>query len=151
MNSPDVLAIAASWSFWERPIPHSVRRNINLPDALHDSHCLVIQGVRRCGKSTLLQQLIDHYGLDPLRCAFINFEDPRLSSAQSYEVLDQLVEQFRERHPAAGRLYFFLDEIQGVAGWQRWLRAQLDRPCGNIFVITGSNATLLSGELSSVL
>jgi hypothetical protein len=61
------------------------------------------------------------------------------------------VARFRERHEGAETLYFFLDEIQGVEGWQRWLRAQLDRPCGNVFVITGSNARLLSGELSSVL
>jgi hypothetical protein len=147
----DVLEIAGTWSFWDRPVPASVPRDVDLPDALRDSLCLAIQGVRRCGKSTLLQQLIGRYRLDPARCAFLNLEDPRLSRAQSYVILDRLVARFRERHEGAATLYFFLDEIQGVEGWQRWLRAQLDRPCGNVFVITGSNARLLSGELSSVL
>ncbi len=147
----DILEIASTWSFWDRQVPTSVPRDIDLPLALRDSLCLAIQGVRRCGKSTLLQQLIDYYRLDPEHCAFLNFEDPRLSGAQSYVTLDRLVARFRERHENTETLYFFLDEIQGVEGWQRWLRAQLDRPRGNVFVITGSNARLLSGELSSVL
>lgn len=147
----DILDIARAWSFWDREVPASIPRRVDLPDALRDSLCLVIQGVRRCGKSTLLQQLIGHYGLDKARCAFINFEDPRLTSALTFETLQRLVDQFRAARPDADRLYFFLDEIQGVEGWQRWLRAQLDRPSGDVFVITGSNAQLLSGELSSVL
>ena len=49
------------------------------------------------------------------------------------------------------RLHFFLDEIQAVEGWERWLRSQLDRKRGHTFVITGPNATLLSGELSTAL
>jgi predicted AAA+ superfamily ATPase len=46
---------------------------------------------------------------------------------------------------------YFLDEIQWVEGWQRWLRTQVERPRGRRFVITGSNAHLLAGELGSVL
>lgn len=147
----DILEVASTWSFWDRPVPPSVPRDVDLPDALRASLCLAIQGVRRCGKSTLLQQLMDRYRLDPAHCAFLNLEDPRLSGAQSYVTLDGLVERFRERHESAQTLYFFLDEIQGVEGWQRWLRTQLDRPRGNVFVITGSNARLLAGELSTVL
>ena len=151
MTYVDILEIAGAWSFWDRQVPASVPRDVDLPDALRDSLCLAIQGVRRCGKSTLLQQLIGRYGLDPAHCAFLNFEDPRLSAAQSWTTLDRLVERFRDRHRRSDVLYFFLDEVQAVEGWQRWLRAQLDRPRGNVFVITGSNAKLLSGELSSVL
>ncbi len=151
MTDLDVLHIAGTWSFWERQIPDSIPRTVDVPKELTDSRCLAVQGVRRCGKSTLLQQLVGRYGLDPARCAFLNLEDPRLSNTLTYSVLDRLVEQFRERHPDAAQLTFFLDEIQAVHGWERWLRSQLDRRVGNVFVITGSNATLLSGELSTVL
>ncbi len=147
----DILEIASTWSFWDRPVPPSVPRLIKSPDTLRDSICLGIQGVRRCGKSTLLQQLIGRYDLDPAQCVFLNFEDPRLTKALSFETLDLLVMQFRARHPKADRLYFFLDEIQWVEGWQRWLVTQLERPRGNVFVTTGSNARLLSGELSTML
>jgi uncharacterized protein len=151
MDDLDLLDVASTWSFWDRPVPPSVRREVDLPRELRDSLCLVVQGVRRCGKSTLLQQLVGRYGLDPAHCIFVNFEDPRLARALSFPTLEALVARFRARHPAAERLYFFLDEVQGVDGWQRWLRTQLDRPRGNVFVVTGSNADLLSGELSSTL
>ncbi|MBN1947541.1 MAG: ATP-binding protein [Bradymonadales bacterium] len=146
-----LLDIARTWSFWDRPIPPSVPRDIDLPARLHDQLCLVIQGVRRCGKSTLLQQLIGRYRLDPVHCVFLNFEDPRLSRELSYQILDELVQRFRAMHQGVERLAFFLDEIQEVEGWQRWLRTQLERPSGNLFVVTGSNAKMLSGDMSSVL
>jgi hypothetical protein len=151
MDELDLLDIARDWSFWDRPVPASVPRRVELPDALSDRVCLVVQGVRRCGKSTLLQQLMARYRLTPAHCAFLNLEDPRLTGVLSYPVLEQLVQQFRRRHPRVKRLTFFLDEIQWVEGWQRWLRSQLDRPAGNQFVVSGSNAHLLSGELASAL
>jgi predicted AAA+ superfamily ATPase len=151
MVEPDILEVAGTWSFWDSDVPETVRRSVDLPDALTDSLCLVIQGVRRCGKSTLLQQLLDRYRLDPAHCAFVNFEDPRLMQALSYPLLQQLVDRFREARPGVERLTFFLDEVQGVEGWQKWLRAQLDRPSGNVFVVTGSSSRLLSGEMSSML
>ena len=116
MSEFDVLDVAGTWSFWDRPVPASVPRDIDLPSTLRDSLCLAIQGVRRCGKSTLLQQLIGRYELEPERCALLNFEDPRLARAQSFAILDLLVTRFRERHGNDGLLYFFLDEIQGSRG-----------------------------------
>ena len=151
MAEIDILEIARTWSFWDRPMPRSVPRKVDLPAELTDTLCLIIQGVRRCGKSTLLEQLIGRYGLDPAQCAFLNFEDPRLTRILSFETLEQLVQQFRTLFPDAPRLAFFLDEIQEVEGWQRWLRTQLDRPRGHLFIVTGSNSNLLSGELATVL
>ena len=151
LSNVDILAVAEAWSCWDGKIPASVPRRVDLPSELSDSVCLVIQGVRRCGKSTLLRQLIGRYRLDPARCAFVNFEDPRLVNDLSFPVLDELVDRFRARHRRVKHLAFFLDEIQAVDGWQKWLRSQLDRPGGNLFVVTGSNATLLSGELSTML
>ncbi|MBW2529450.1 MAG: ATP-binding protein [Deltaproteobacteria bacterium] len=151
MEDLDVLAIAEDWSFWDGQAADSVPRNIDLPKRLSDSTCLVVQGVRRCGKSTLLRQMLDRYRLDPKRCAFLNLEDPRLANALQFPLLEQLVREFRARHRRGKRLVYFLDEIQAVEGWERWLRSRLDRPDGSVFVITGSNSTLLSGELSTVL
>lgn len=151
MVHEDALAIANTWSFWDRPIPDSVNRRVSTPAELRESIALVIQGVRRCGKSTLMRQLVGRYKLNPKHCLFVNLEDPRLSNALTHETLDALVTAFRARHSRVKRLVFFLDEIQAVTGWERWLRSQLDRPAGHVFVVSGSNATLLSGELGSVL
>ena len=94
-------------------------------------------------------QLMGRYGLDPQRCVFVNFEDPRLAGQLDHTVLQALVDAFQAQRPVPA-CYFF-DEIQRVDGRQRWLRGQLDRPRDLRFVVTGSNAHLLSGELASTL
>lgn len=149
MDRDTLLAIAADWSFWSAPPPPSVPRGVALPTELRPGIALVVQGVRRCGKSTLLAQLVARYDLDPRRCLFVNCEDPRLANALDHTTLQALVDAF-DASRGPDTVYFF-DEIQSVAGWQRWLRAQLDRPGGRRFVVTGSNAHLLSGELASSL
>ena len=151
MEDHDLAEVAATWSFWDRPPPLSIPRNIKLPASLSNRTALVVQGVRRCGKSTLLTQLIGRYGLRRGDCLFVNFEDPRLAGCLSFETLERLTRLFGEMRANAGMLTVFLDEIQWVKGWERWLRAKLERPGRFHFVVSGSNAHLLSGELSSVL
>lgn len=150
MDASELLAVAADWSHWEAAPRDSVPRSVPTPAALRPDVALVIQGVRRCGKSTLLGQLIERYGLDRQRCLFANFEDPRLAGSLDHTLLDALVDAF-ESDRGPGEVTYFLDEIQHVEGWERWLRARLDRPKNRRFVVTGSNAHLLSGELSSSL
>jgi len=147
----NLLDIAADWSFWERSIPVSVPRRADWPVQLHASLALVIQGIRRCGKSTLLQQLVGHYRLDPGRCLFLNLEDPRLTGVLAVTMLDALVQAFEARHDDDAPLLIALDEVQVVDGWERWMRSRLDRPGRLRFAVTGSNASLLSGELGSAL
>jgi predicted AAA+ superfamily ATPase len=70
----------------------------------------VIQGVRRCGKSTLLRQLMANHGVSEDGAVFINFEAPRLVNDLDYPLLDHI-----DRLSTAGggkALTFFLDEIQ---------------------------------------
>jgi predicted AAA+ superfamily ATPase len=143
--------IARSWSFWDGDLPGSIPRQLALPKRLSADLALVVQGVRRCGKSTLLTQLIDRYRLSAKNCAFVNFEDPRLADALTHETLEMLVRGFRERRTRAVRLYFFLDEIQHVRHWQKWLHSKLERADKDYFIVTGSNARLMSGELGSTL
>ncbi len=151
MDDTRLLDVAATWSFWDRPPPKSIPRNVELPGTLSNRRVLVIQGVRRCGKSTLLSQLIDRYRLPRPDCLFVNFEDPRLAGCLTFETLEQLCRSFGAMRPDAETLTVFLDEIQWVDGWERWLRSRLERPGRFKFVVTGCNAHLLSGELASAL
>src|SRR5688572_12245116 len=149
VSDPDLLLIAADWSFWRAEPRATVPRRVELPRSLPTDLALVVQGVRRSGKSTLMTQLPARYGLARERCLFLNLEDPRLAQRLDHRTLQALVETFEARvGPEAA---CFLDEIQAVEGWQRWLRAQLDRPGSRRFVISGSNAHLLSGELGAQL
>lgn len=149
MDHSELLAVAADWSFWDHSPPASVPRQLQLPTALRAGIALVVQGVRRCGKSTLLAQLMTRYGLDRSNCLFVNFEDPRLAAHLDHQTLQGLVDAF-EASRGPGACYFF-DEVQLVDGWQKWLRSQLDRSAHRRFVVTGSNAHLLAGELAIAL
>ncbi|MBI4124771.1 MAG: ATP-binding protein [Deltaproteobacteria bacterium] len=141
------------WSYWDKRPPRTILRRLLTEQGppLSPDLVLVIQGVRRCGKSTLLGQIMEQKRLEPAQCAFINFEDPRLSEDLDYKLLDRIVEMVKEKQEANRPYYFFLDEIQEVKNWQKWFHMKLERPGRDVFVITGSNATLLSGELATTL
>ena len=98
-----------------------------------------------------MAQLMDRYKLPRKDCLFVNFEDPRLAGSLNHETLKQLLTLFANQRPSSPTLTLFLDEIQWVDGWQRWIRAKLERPGRVQFVIGGSNAHLLSGELTTSL
>lgn len=151
LDSQALLTVLEDWNYWNKPLPETVLRNVTLPKHLQNDLVLVIQGVRRCGKSTLLTQLMRYYRLNPDACVLVNFEDPRLASTLTFEILQQIVQVAYQRLPKAKKYYFFFDEIQNVECWQKWLYSQLERPGPNHFIITGSNASLLSGELGTTL
>lgn len=81
----------------------------------------------------------------------MNFEDPRFTGQLNHTLLDAIVLQSRVLFPHSHHRTFFLDEIQNVEQWQKWLHRKLERPTGDQYVITGSNASLLSGDLASSL
>ena len=145
-------AVLMDWSYFSKDPVSSVERGVigklrpPEPDIV-----TAVQGVRRCGKSTLLSQIMTKFNLPRERCFFINFEDPRLSDALDINLLSALIKFADSRVDNQSPRYFFLDEIQNVKEWEKWLRLKVDRPTKDCFIITGSNSTLLSGELATVL
>jgi len=110
-----------------------------LPDLT--SHALIVSGIRRCGKSTLLYQLLKEKYPEAL---YLNFEDTRLYDfdQNDFTRLDDLTREF-------GSKVLFFDEIQIIPNWERYVRQKLDEKYK--IVITGSNASLLSKELGTKL
>ncbi len=106
------------------------------------SHALIISGIRRCGKSTLLMQMIKEMKDEDI--LFLNFESPQLYdfSLSDFMRLDNIISR---KQPET----LFFDEIQIVEGWELYIRQKLDE--GFKIVITGSNASLLSKELGTKL
>lgn len=100
----------------------------------------VISGVRRCGKSTLLMQIMQQYKKN---IAYFNFEDSRVFNfdASDFPKLDEII--------GKGKAAYFFDEIQNVPAWEIFIRELHDR--GEKVFITGSNASLLSKELGTRL
>lgn len=151
LSEESILEILKEWSFWDKPAMTSLPRQITLPKSLHPDLALIVQGVRRCGKSTLLSQLPKHYHLPMEHCYYCNFEDPRLMNNLDHTLLSQIVGIARKRVQLETPCYFFFDEIQNVQHWEKWLHTQLERPRHNYFVLTGSNSNLLGGELVTAL
>lgn len=151
LSDQSLLEILADWNFWDRPPASFLTRQLQLPQQLHADLALIIQGVRRGGKSTLLSQVPKHYGIPLTQCYYCNFEDPRLMNDLDYRLLSCIVTLARKKIPLQDPCYFFFDEIQRVIGWEKWLHAQLERPRQNYFIVTGSNSCLLSGEFATAL
>ncbi len=109
------------------------------------SHSIIISGIRRSGKSTLLSQIRKKfYGKNAVN--YLNFEDERLINfelADFNELYELFIELFGEKK------IFFFDEIQNVQNWEAFVRRMQDRKYK--FFITGSNASLLSKELGTKL
>jgi len=151
LSDQALIEILGEWSYWDTPPNLGLARQLPLPKQLHDDLVLIIQGVRRCGKSTLLSQLPGHYHLPLAQCYYCNFEDPRLMNDLDYKLLSRIVALARKKIPSASPCYFFFDEIQNVKEWEKWLHTQLERPKHNYFIVTGSNSRLLSGEFATAL
>ncbi len=124
------------------------RQDIGLPREIlsqidyNSSHIIILSGIRRCGKSTLLRQIMQNVD----NFYYINFEDPRTIDFEiaDFQKLDAIFhEEFGQSH------FYFFDEIQNVPQWERFVRQLHDR--GEKIFITGSNSSLLSKELGTHL
>jgi uncharacterized protein len=134
--------IEAAYLFQQEKIKQNkqvVYRNKGVSVATDNDFVQVISGIRRCGKSTLLNFLISKYA----KVCYLNFEDPRIIN---FEVADFY--KLEEILPKNVEAYFF-DEIQNVSQWEVYVRQLHDY--GKKVFITGSNASLLSKDLGTRL
>ena len=125
-----------------------------------DSHRIqVIIGPRRVGKSTLMQQTINHLinnGVEPVRVFFFSGDDPVLFGGTA-SVGDILEGYFNDvLHEAASglssRIYVFIDEIHTINDWQLWLKSYYEPRYNIKFIVSGSSAShLFDGAKESLL
>lgn len=110
----------------------------------------IITGVRRCGKSTLLMQYKDYLEtkekISQERILYLNFESIQWDFIKNYHDLYKYIES-KYNH---SKIYILLDEVQNIIHWEKAVNSFLtDFDCD--ICITGSNAYLLSSELSTLL
>lgn len=117
-------------------------RNIDFSRYTSHPGIVIISGVRRCGKSTLLSQFKSYYP----HFGYVNFDDDRFIRF-SHDNFQLLLTTLLKQDPDTN--VFFFDEIQNISGWERFVRRLHDE--GYKIFITGSNATLLSSELGTHL
>jgi len=120
---------------------------------LNQKEIVLITGIRRGGKSSLMRlvcdDIIKRFDVPMSSLLYLNFEDERFLgfTVRDFELL---YETFIEIEAPKGRKYFFLDEIQNIKGWEKWINRLYEFEDIKIFV-TGSNASMLSSEVSTAL
>lgn len=119
---------------------------------LETDEIMVLSGVRRSGKTTLLFQtikyLIDDLSVPPRNILFVNCDEPEISSLEN--PLLKVVDTYRKEIPARGLIYLVFDEIQSIPEWERIIKSLYDRKTYKI-IISGSSSYLLDSQLSTLL
>jgi len=112
----------------------------------------IITGVRRCGKSTLMGLLMEKLieeGVKKQNILYLNFEDDRFAEFTTAD-FQSLYEAFLEIESPEGKNYFFLDEVQNLTGCHCWVNRLYEFEEIKLF-ITGSNSSILGGEVATAL
>ena len=156
MSKNEIVKILEDWNFWAKDLNTGVPRELYLDELdkiMPSEQIKVITGARRSGKSYLMRQmakrLMDEKGVNKSNILIVNFEDPRFSGL-STKLLQYIFDVYLEHQMPQGKIYVFLDEVQEIPQWEKWVRTVQELGKANI-VVSGSNAKLLSGELATVL
>lgn len=132
-----------------RSVLEEIKKNFDLP------HILSIVGVRRCGKSTLIRQIINYLigerKIEPKNILFLNLEHPGFSRYKGdVAYLERIYEDYLKLAMPEGMVYCFLDEVHFFNEWQVFVKAHYEQKKTK-FIVTGSNSRLLSSEFITLL
>ena len=150
MNSDNLKYVIRQ--FVERVLPACKPRELVLPTGT--GKVIGLAGVRRSGKTFLFFDAIRRLatqGIGRRRIVYLNFEDDRLYPIRA-EDLDMVLRCWHEVFPETigQHKFLFLDEVQNVPGWERWVRRLCDTEDVEVFV-TGSSSRLLTRDLATAL
>ncbi|MBU2461298.1 ATP-binding protein [bacterium] len=157
MEREQIIETLLLWNFWEKDIDVGIRREdylTRIKRYLDTDEIVTLTGVRRCGKSTLLLQVIAQLiknKVNRTNTLYVNFEDPRFYNFLNIDLLDEIWQAYCDYLRPEGKVYLVLDEIQKITGWETWARSKYDRKEDVKIFVTGSNAELLSSEFANIL
>jgi len=153
----DIMRILADWNVWweKNEVPLNLlgqKREISneLINLTELKEIKIITGVRRSGKSTILYQIIEHLlnkGVPSKNILLLNFEDAALAHYSPEEIYESYLS---ELNPSFDN-FVFIDEVQRKEGWESWIRKKYDLKHATNFFVTGSSASLLKKEYSTLL
>lgn len=156
MDKNKLFGILNDWNYWDKPVPEFFPRDEyqgKINKYLSTGEVIVLKGIRRSGKSTLMINHIRHLtgtGVDKKEILFVNFEDPRFNGELNSDLLEQIFEVYLEFVNHETKPHIFLDEIQHVAQWEKWVLTGYELKRAR-FYVTGSSSKLLSREFGTAL
>ncbi|HQB22461.1 MAG TPA: ATP-binding protein [Bacteroidales bacterium] len=155
----EIINSIRKYNFWDsNPIDLGFARTFytnKIGQYLGNKLVKVLVGQRRAGKSYILRQIAGNLlseGVKSENIIYINKEYLELASLRNAVDLEQLYKTYRETLKPKGKVYIFIDEIQYINEWERFVNSHSQdfaEPC-ELF-ISGSNSNLLSGELATLL
>jgi len=156
MRKEELFEILSDWNFWAKEMDTGIKREYYLKELLKTltktDQIICISGVRRSGKSTIMRQiakeLIKEKG--EKNTLIINFEDERFSERTLNTLIDTYNCYLEKVKPTGKKPFVFLDEIQNIKDWERFIRGMHERKEAKI-VVSGSSSKLLSAELATLL
>lgn len=155
MEKSQIIEVLNKWNFWSKELDIGILRKdylVKLLRFVKTDKIISIVGIRRSGKSTLIKQMAKSLG-DELsnrnNILIINFEEPEFEDTD-INFLQRIYEAYMEIIKPKGKPFIFLDEIQNVKKWERFVRSLNERKSAFI-TVSGSSSKLLSEELATVL
>jgi predicted AAA+ superfamily ATPase len=124
---------------------HLIHRDIELEKYIATNQVVIISGIRRCGKSSLLFLIKEKMNLKESEYCYFNFDDERIIT--DILILENIYNLHLEVYGKEPVL--FLDEIQNIDNWEKFVNRMYEQ--GIKVFVTGSNAKLLSSEISTSL
>jgi len=155
MRKEEILEILADWNFWAKEIDVGIKRESYVKELLKlitgTNQIICVSGVRRSGKSTLIRQVVKELikTAQAKNTLIVNFEDERFYE-RSLAVLRQIYDTYLEKVHPSEKPFIFLDEVQEVESWERFVRGLHERGEARL-VVSGSSARLLSEEFATLL
>ena len=156
LTKEEIFEVLTDWNYWGRPLPTTVIRqsyNEEIARKFASGEILILKGVRRSGKSTLLINEIKRLtagGLDPRNILYVNFEDPRFYNHLTLELMEKIREVYLEYLTPSDKPIIMLDEVQNIEGWEKWSLKEYGLKQSSLY-ITGSSSALLSKEIGTAL
>ncbi len=156
MEKSKLFLILNEWNYWDKPVPEFLPRKCyqeKIDAYLESGEIIILKGIRRSGKSTLMINHIRHLmnkGVKATEILLVNFEDPRFNGELDSGLLEQIVDVYKEYINNESRPHIFLDEVQNVAQWEKWVLTGYELKKAQ-FYITGSSSRLLSKEFGTAL
>ena len=156
MDKSEILAILNDWNYWNKELPATKKRDFydkKITAFLKNDEVIVIKGIRRSGKSTLMINQIKNLlgrGISINDILIINLEDPRFINNLNFELLQNIKDTYIQYLNPSSKPYIFLDEIQNIPLWEKWINKEYELKLSHL-IISGSNSSMLSSEIASSL
>lgn len=157
MDEATIIEVLKKWNPWGEGFESGIKR----PKYVHSIYpylerkeVVVLKGVRRSGKSTIIKQLMVELIKNKIgkkQILYLNLDDYNFANELNLNLFEQVLRAYLNYSKNNQRVYFFIDEVQKIDGWEKWVRTKYDLNENIKFVVSGSSASLLSKELSTLL